>query len=360
MYTQQTHYFLGANSPNEFYSLYDELIDLNTTDTLFILKGGSGNGVSAFLTKIADHMMSCGLKVEYIHSLENPSVLDAISIPDTKIAYVNGSAPHIIDAKFPGAVEQYIDLCSFYDTEKLKLRKLEIMEITRAYRALCIRAYGCIASAWSVIHDLGGHLLDSTVAARVHRRTKGIITREIPKGGGSAASIKKRFLTAITHEGYVARFDAVKSLASRVYLLDNNFGLSHLLISDVAQAASAAGHDIIICPSPLEPDRFEHLIIPSLSLAFVSRSHHSEYTGEHYRHIRLDAMVNGDRLKSYKARIRFSQRIYTTLIQEAANILSDAKKLYDELAAIYDPCTDLQGIDSLADAHIKILLDNVQ
>lgn len=359
MYTQQTHYFLGANSPGGFYSLYDELIDLRTSDTLYILSGGPGSGKSGFLSSIADSMISSGLEVEYIHSLEDPSALDAINIPALGIAYADGTAPHTIEAKFPGAVERHIDLGGFYDPDGLKPHKLEIMEITRAYKALYNRAYDCITAAWGIMRKLGSHILDEGVFESVHKRAKGIIAREIPKGNKSPAKTRKRFLTAVTHQGHVSRFDTIENQADRVYLLDNDLGLSHLLISDIANAATSAGHDIVLCPSPLDPDRLEHLIIPSLSLAFVSQSHYLEYSGERYRHIRLDAMVEGERLKSYKARIRFSRKIFGILMQESADILSDTKKLYDELEGIYSPCTDIDGINALADTHVKLLLDKI-
>ena len=95
MYTpKETRFFLGANSATGFYSLYDNLIDPHTEDTLYILKGGPGCGKSSFMRHIAQGAISAGLDVEYIHCTADPDSLDAIYIPARKIAYVDGTAPH--------------------------------------------------------------------------------------------------------------------------------------------------------------------------------------------------------------------------------------------------------------------------
>lgn len=49
----QIRYFLGANSPNGFYSLYDQLIDLESAQAVYLLKGGPGCGKSSFMRRVA-------------------------------------------------------------------------------------------------------------------------------------------------------------------------------------------------------------------------------------------------------------------------------------------------------------------
>ena len=89
------HFFLGANSPAGFFSLYDQLVDPYTDEALYILKGGPGGGKSSFLKKIAKGIADTGLDVEQIHCSADPDSLDAIYIPALKVAYVDGTAPHV-------------------------------------------------------------------------------------------------------------------------------------------------------------------------------------------------------------------------------------------------------------------------
>lgn len=357
MQTQRdTHYYLGSNSPLGFYSLYNELIDVHSDNTLYILKGGPGCGKSSFMRAIADKME--GLDVEYIHCSGDPDSIDGIYIPSLKTAYVDGTAPHVIEPEFPGASELYIDLGHFYDFPKLRRHKTEIVEINRAYKALYSRAYDCISSANGVMREISAHIVDDSITAAVRKRARGIISREISKSSKTAGKIRRRFLTAFTCRGHVSRFDTVHTLADRVYVIDNDLGLAHILLTDIADAALAAGHDIILCPSPMTPDKTEHIIIPRLKLAFVSTNHCSPFDGKHYRHLRLDAMAENDRMRAYKARIRFSKKIFNLLMQEAEITLSDANKLHNELEAVYNPYVDFDGVYGLAAEHVKMLTNS--
>ena len=51
--TPQVRFFLGANAPTGFYSLYDQLIDLENAQVLYLLKGGPGCGKSTLMRQVA-------------------------------------------------------------------------------------------------------------------------------------------------------------------------------------------------------------------------------------------------------------------------------------------------------------------
>ena len=74
----QVRYFLGANSPAGFYSLYDQLIDPAEAEAVFILKGGPGCGKSTLMKRVAAAAEERGLQVEYIPCSGDPDSLDAI------------------------------------------------------------------------------------------------------------------------------------------------------------------------------------------------------------------------------------------------------------------------------------------
>lgn len=87
-------YFLGANSYEGFYSLYDGFVYSEAVDRLYIIKGGAGCGKSSFMKKIAAAAESTGLSVERVICSGDPDSLDGIFIPTLKLAYVDGTAPH--------------------------------------------------------------------------------------------------------------------------------------------------------------------------------------------------------------------------------------------------------------------------
>lgn len=87
-------YFLGANSPRGFYSLYDQLIPIETAKAVYILKGGAGCGKSTLMRQVAQTARQAGLSVEYILCSGDPASLDAVILPTLGVALVDGTAPH--------------------------------------------------------------------------------------------------------------------------------------------------------------------------------------------------------------------------------------------------------------------------
>lgn len=90
----QVRYFLGANTPHGFYSLYDELIDPAGANDIFILKGGPGCGKSTLMRAVGAALETEGQAAEYIVCSGDPGSLDAVLFPKLKTAIVDGTAPH--------------------------------------------------------------------------------------------------------------------------------------------------------------------------------------------------------------------------------------------------------------------------
>lgn len=87
-------YFLGANSPTGFYSLYDHLLPPQEARAIYILKGGPGCGKSTLMRKIGGWAEEIGLAAEYVLCSGDPDSLDAIVLPTQGVAIVDGTAPH--------------------------------------------------------------------------------------------------------------------------------------------------------------------------------------------------------------------------------------------------------------------------
>ena len=59
-------------------------------------------------------------------------------------------------------------------------------------------------------------------------------------------------------------FDTVQALCPRVYELADSYGLAAGMLDFLAGAFRSAGYDVTLCPSPLFPERTEHLLVPEL------------------------------------------------------------------------------------------------
>lgn len=89
------HYFLGSNSHDGFYSLYDDFVN-DENGFFYVIKGGPGCGKSSFMKKIATNLQQKGYRAEYIHCSGDPDSLDGVYFPKLKTGFVDGTAPHAI------------------------------------------------------------------------------------------------------------------------------------------------------------------------------------------------------------------------------------------------------------------------
>ena len=353
---QKICFFLGANSPQGFYSLYDQLIDPAQARAIYILKGGPGCGKSSLMRRVAQRAEKAGEAVEYIHCSGDPDSLDAVHFPDLGVAIVDGTAPHVVEPKYPGVVESYVNLGDCYDKAALGDIRREIMGCMAGYEDCYKRAYRCLGAAAEISEDMRAILTTNTLEAKAEKRAKGILTREVRKAGTGSGQVVQRFLGAVTHQGPVLYYPAAEALCKRIYVLEDSYGLSHLLLTHLLAGITAAGYDVIACPSPMAPDRLEHLIVPGLSLAFRSASPARPYDRRPYRRIRVDAMADAELVRRNKARLRFSRKVSAALVEEAVASLAQAKAMHDDLEALYNPHVDFDRVYQTADDLAKEIL----
>lgn len=345
----QIQYFLGANAPGGFYSLYHELLPASKAEGVYILKGGAGCGKSSFMRRVARHAEAEGLDVVLIPCSGDPDSLDGVILPQRGLALVDGTAPHVVEPEYPGVVEQYVNLGDCYDCEGLKSRRAEIIAATGGYRSHYKRVYRCLDAAAQLRRDSRELVLTPALSQRLARRAAGIIQREVKKDGSENGEVVHRFLTAVTHKGRVALWDTAFTQAKRVYELADGYGLAHELLSPILTAAAAAGWDVVACPDPLAPDRLAHLIIPGLGLAFVSSLPGEVLPQRPARRLRLDAMMDRELYRVCRSRLRFSHKVAGALEAEAVAGLRQAKAAHDELEALYNPYVDFERVYAMAD-----------
>ena len=349
-----TRYFLGANSRYGFYSLYDGFVDITGGDFLWVIKGGPGCGKSSFMKRIGSAAEEAGFPVEYIHCSGDPDSLDGVWLPTLRTGYADGTAPHVIEAAFPGAASLYLDLGTFYDAGALERELDDVVELNRRYKALYKRAYACLSASAEISQKSLPGLWGAAEREKILRKLSGLASREFRGANGSGA-LKKRFLSAISCKGRVFLRETVEKLCSRVCTLDNELGMAHFYLSGIADMAQESALSVILCPDPLDPELLEAVLIPELSLGFVAVDSQLKYDGGVYRHLRLDAMAGRETLTNMRGQLRRAKKLSSELLDTGIETLAEAKRLHDELENIYNPHVDFEGLYATAQDHIEWL-----
>ncbi|HWQ60991.1 MAG TPA: hypothetical protein VN521_01695 [Negativicutes bacterium] len=96
------HLFPGGNTPQGFFSYYNYIIPADAA-RIFIMKGGPGTGKSTFMRRIGDAMLERGLDIEHHHCSSDNGSLDGVVIPALGVAFIDGTAPHVVDPGIPAA-----------------------------------------------------------------------------------------------------------------------------------------------------------------------------------------------------------------------------------------------------------------
>lgn len=350
-------YFLGANSPSGFYSLYDHLLPPERANRFYILKGGPGCGKSTLMRQVARRAEEAGEAVEYILCSGDPDSLDAILLPRLGVAIVDGTAPHVVEPKYPGAVEEYVNLGRAYQREGLQEVKGELMSCMTGYKACYQRAYRCLGAAAAIQEDLRATLTTPALEERLAKRAKGILSRELKARPALPGQVKQRFLGAVTHKGIMTLYDTALIQCPKVYELHDRCGLAHGLLTHLLSGAVAKGYDVVACPDPMAPQRLAHLLIPQAGLAFLSVIPGQSPAEKPWRRVRIETGVGGDLMRRSRPRIRFAQKVGEALMEEAVASLAQAKSMHDDLEAIYHPYVDFSLVDRTAQDLAQTILE---
>jgi hypothetical protein len=349
-------YYLGANTGSGFYSLYDKFTAEDSIENLYIIKGGPGCGKSSFMRSIAAALKDEGMAVEYMLSPGDPESLDGIYIPSLKTAYLDGTEPHILEPMYPGIRESYVNLGIFYDSRALIPHLAEVAELMEEYNSYYRKAFHALEAAEVYRIGMFDKLFNETAYKAIARRSEGIIFRELKKTGRPAGKTSIRFLSALGCTGYNCLFSTAAAVCQRLYVIDNEYGLAPCLITPIYEAASKKGYDVTVCLSPFDPKNIEHLLIPELSLGFVSTAKDTVISGDSYKHVRLDALADKETLRQNRRHYRSEAALHGALISKACEAMLNAKKINDRIEAIYNPNVDFGGVYALAEAHAKALL----
>ena len=184
---QSAHIFLGANSGEGFYSLYDQLLNARLDD-LLIIKGGPGCGKSSFMRAVAKELSETGLETIYVNCSGDPDSLDGVLFPEIKTGLVDGTSPHVLEPTYTVATERYVDLTRFYDVAATKARRGEIIAHSDAYRAAYAEAYRILRAVDAVAEERRAVVYAAMDFERLSRRVDGLLRREL-RGKGMTASV---------------------------------------------------------------------------------------------------------------------------------------------------------------------------
>ena len=346
-------YFLGANSRFGFHSLYNSFCKAEDGGFLYVIKGGPGCGKSSFMKAIGSAAEDEGYECEYILCSGDPDSLDGLFIPELGVGYVDGTAPHTIDAAYPGCGGMYLDLGQYYHASALRQRLDEIMQLNKLYKGLYSCAYASIGAATAAMPRYIQSLWGEDELQKLEKKLQGLINREFGKRSFQS-DVKERFIDAVTSKGYIFLHDSISHSYERLITLDNKFGLGHHFLQRLYEEALGRTSEIILCRDCLDPRLITAIMFPEISLALICSLDGREELSQ-CRHMRLDSLIPREKLSPMRRQLRAGQHLWEDSLALATTTLADAKAMHDKIEAIYNPHVDFDGVYREAKRHIELL-----
>ena len=329
--------FLGANTPRGFVSLFDELYNPYENCRAYIIKGGPGTGKSTIMKSVCAEAEKRGYAVERVYCSSDPDSLDGLIIPELGVSIADGTSPHTLEPKFPGACENIINLGDCWDKNNLRKKADEIRSLTLENSLHHRRSSKYLAAA--------GHIYEENlrIVSRYTDKDKAenfawrFAKRELPEKKNTQPGKRiKRFISGITPKGKLFLDSGVKAFANRIIAIDDEYSaVSGAVTERIGEIAVRNGYDVIFCCCPMKTGLgCEHIIVPEKRLALMS------VRSEHNTDIEFDRIIHARRflyegVKEHGAYLRFNRRLIRELTDEAISALKDAKAVHDRLENIY-------------------------
>lgn len=332
-------YFPGANTPKGFFSYYDYILKSSEAKRIIILKGGPGTGKSTFMKKIEKHLSSYGYETELLHCSSDPNSLDGVCAREIGFLILDGTAPHIVDPKCPGAVDEIINLGECWDAEKICKNKKEIIETGEAISTYFAYAYKYLAAAKSLQLQIAPS--DMKYIRYELENLKNKLSLE--KSGDKTGYERKAFLSAITPLGRINYTDTFVQKSKSVYKVRANcLKTAQLFMKSLAEMFKDSGYDIRTFYCPMSPDeKIEHIYVNDMFFTVENDYHNTDCEG-----YVIDLNTESNKLC-------LDTEQYNILLKCAEEKIITAKKLHDKLEEYYVPYMNFDKVETLCESVIK-------
>ena len=343
-------FFPGGNTALGFFSYYDHIIRADAT-RIFIVKGGPGVGKSSFMKEIAAVLNGRGFDVELHHCSSDPGSLDGVVFPQIGVAMIDGTSPHVVDPKNPGAVDEIVHLGDYWDETGIRGGKDEILSLNREVGRLFGRAY-CYLKAAKVIHDGLETIYSEAMDWGSVNQAAGQLLQSIfgerpvsPKPG----AIRKLFISAITPDGFKNYLPGLAETAKTIYTVAGPPGTGKsTLLAKLAQFATERGMDCEAFYCAFDPYKMEHLAIQSLDVLITTAVNpHRIGISQASAIIDTNQYLDPNIIASRSTWIETDQTQAETLQKQAVATIAQAKAVHDQMEQYYIPHMNFPAINDL-------------
>ena len=342
--------------PDGFISCFDHLIPESQLRRTIILKGGPGVGKSTFMRRVHAALCPEGEPSTLYFCSGDPDSLDAVAVPYAGLLILDGTAPHIVDPKIPGARDGILNLGTCLDEDAMRPRLKQIRDCMADHAACSRRARACMAAARALYEDNAALLAAAVDPVRMERMLRALIRTTLcaDAPASDAPTVRPVITDAVTPQGELCLIS--ENAQPRVIRLVRHWAMDLTpVLRRLSQAVQAAGYAVEEHLCPTAPGKLLHLTIPALStLVTTSDLLPSEQLFD------FAACVPQSGLLRHECALEQGRSSVKMHLHRAVASLAQAKQLHDELETFYVPNMDFAKWQTALDETLASLQESAK
>lgn len=328
--------FASANGYSGFRSYYDQILHNDSFSHVYVLKGGPGTGKSTLMKTLEERYSCSGITTERILCSSDPHSLDGVILAcdKTKIAILDGTAPHQRDAQLPGAKDCLVNLAERLDEGALKAARPELADLQKK-KALAYKKGYEFLSLCGIINDK----IEAECETEDGISTAyGELTHTLEHA--EKGDIEVRLYNAFCKDGRVTLPHT--STATQRILLDGNPYVTKHLMQRMVQAVREHHYAATIVADALDENRILSIDIPSIALLITSEAAEYPTRTFYFKRKPFDAE---EEMRTF----------YNGLLSRARERFAEAFSYHKEMESIYGNAIDFSYVNESCERISKEL-----
>lgn len=345
--------FPGGNTSRGFHSFYSYIISQDEARRIICIKGGPGTGKSSLMKKIGIYFNEKGYNIEYHHCSSDNNSLDGLVIKGLNVAILDGTSPHVVDPKNPGAVDEILNMGDCWNEEGFKIYRTKIIDINKTVGKTFKRAYRFFGSAKLVYDDWHTYNNEALNINKLNLLKESIKESLFTTSPSNIGFDRHLFATAFTPNGIITYIENLASDYKNVYILKGGPGTGKTNVLEfLSDEALKRGFNVEIFHTPLIPEKIEHILIPNLNVAILTSNEINNlvFPGTI---IDMNDCLDPNTLQRNKYETEYDASEFYTLLNKGLSTIKEAKGLHDELETFFIPNMDFSKLDAVFANIIK-------
>ena len=338
------NFYLGANTPSGFISYFNEVGSYKKDWYRFLIKGGPGTGKSSMMKFIAQELKKNLLDVELIYCSSAPGSLDGVILNNEKIL--------IVDAAF----DKIISVYESFNYEKLHYNRFKVADLFEENLFYQQQAVNLMSAAYGLLLNNIEMVSKYVDEVKLNCYINNLLIQDLnlERREDNLAGEELRFLTAITNGEQYSYINTVKSIADKVYVLNDDFGIvSGRILNKVREHLLNANFNIITCKCAMfSGEKIDHILVPDLKLAFVTSNEHHDFSNLSDCTTKCCDEFLNEFSSSVKEQVKLNNKRIGDILFNSKAFIGKAQIIHDELEKYYVDAVDFNAVKDEAEKTV--------